>query len=160
MQVTPSETLSPRLIRMTIAGGLAFWVISVATSLLPIAAEYRAAFSNWSVRSVWVASPVIGIFIAGCISYFVLRTIEKSPTKNPLAESVILSLVALALITILIDLPRSIHWADSTLHYFLIGLVFNAVRFLGLGIVIGYSLKRQRASAQPSSYSTGQGDRK
>ena len=30
--------------KLTIAGGLAFWVTTFAFSLLPIAAEYRAAF--------------------------------------------------------------------------------------------------------------------
>lgn len=144
MQNAGSKTRSRILYRMTIAGGLAFWVISVATSLLPIAAEYRAAFSNWSVRTVWAASLVIGMIIAWCVSYFALRFVDKSATKNPLVESVTLSLVALVIATVLIDLPRSINGSDSTLHYFLIGLGFNLVRFLGLGIAVSFPYRRQR----------------
>ena len=36
-----STILSKKLFKLTIAGGLVFWATTIATSLLPIAAEYR-----------------------------------------------------------------------------------------------------------------------
>ena len=41
-----------KLLKLTIMGGLVFWVTTIATSLLPIAAKYRAAYSNWSIHTV------------------------------------------------------------------------------------------------------------
>ena len=35
---------SKKVFKLTIAGGLVFWATTIATSLLPIAAEYRAAY--------------------------------------------------------------------------------------------------------------------
>ena len=37
-----STILSKKLFKLTIAGGLVFWATSIATSLLPIAAEYQS----------------------------------------------------------------------------------------------------------------------
>jgi hypothetical protein len=157
MQPTRSGTLSPSLSRMTVAGGLTFWVISVATSLLPIAAEYRAAFSNWSAQTVWVAALVIGMIISWSISTLVLLAIRQSPAKNPLVISVTLSVAVLLMATLLIDLPRSINGADRSLHYFLIGLAFNAVRFFGLGIAIGGPRRWHLMSLSPSGHLTNKG---
>jgi len=44
-----STILSKKLYKLTIGGGVVFWATTIATSLLPIAAEYRAAFSNWNI---------------------------------------------------------------------------------------------------------------
>jgi hypothetical protein len=83
-----------------------------------------------------------GLIIGFCVSYFLLRYFDKIPTKNPILKSVILSFVALVIATILIDVPRSFQAPNDTLYFFLIGLMFNVVRFLFLGIVIGYIYKR------------------
>ena len=40
-----SGEFSKQLVKLTIAGGLGFWVANFAISLTPIAAEYRAALS-------------------------------------------------------------------------------------------------------------------
>jgi CDP-diglyceride synthetase len=149
-----------KLFKLTIAGGLAFWVTSVATSLLPIAAEYRAALSNWSPQAVWVGSVIAGMMIACGVSYFSVRSMGKTPKGAPLLTAVNWSLVALVIATILLDVPRSIHGPSDALYYFLIGLVFNAVRFLVLGMVIGSVLKRQYGAARPSGYSPVKGDTK
>ena len=58
-----STILSKKLFKLTIAGGLVFWATSIATSLLPIAAEYRSAYSNWSLQTVWVSSLLMGMII-------------------------------------------------------------------------------------------------
>ena len=136
-----------KLFKLTIGGGVVFWVTTILTSLLPIAAEYRAAFSNWSIQTVWVDSLFVGLIIGCFVSYFLLRFFDKIPTKNPILKSVILSFVALVIATILIDVPRSFHGPSDALYYFLIGVMFNLPRFLFLGIVIGYLYKRLYGSA-------------
>jgi hypothetical protein len=129
---------------LTIAGGAVFWATTLVTSVLPIAAEYRAALSNWSMQTVWVDSLFAGIILAGCISYSFLRFFERIPTTNPISKSVILSCIALVISILLIDVPQSFLQAGSseTLYYFLIGVLFNTVRFVLFGIVIGYLYKK------------------
>ena len=144
-----STILSKKLYKLTIGGGIVFWATTIATSLLPIAAEYRASFSNrsWNIQTVWVGSLLGGMIIGCCVSYFLLRFFDKIPTKNPILKSVILSFVALVIATILMDVPRSFHGPSDALYYFLIGIMLNVPRFLFLGIVIGYLYKRLYGSA-------------
>ena len=126
------------LSRLTIGGGVVFWVTTIAISLLPIAAEYRTAFSNANIQTVWVDSLPAGLIIGCCVSYSLLRFFDKVPTKNPVLKSVIISLVALVIATILILVPQSFLGQRDVLHYFLIGIMLDIPRFLFLGMVIGY----------------------
>ena len=138
---------SKKLFKLTIVGGLVFWATTIATSLLPIAAEYRAAYSNWSIQTVWVASLPMGMIIGYCVGYFLLRYFDKIPSKNPILKSGIISSIALIIAVILIDVPQSFFGMSNSfdaLYYFLIGVIFNVARFLLLGIVIGY-LYNERA---------------
>ena len=139
-----------KLFKLAIGGGVVFWATTIATSLLPIAAEYRAAYSNWSIQTVWVASLPMGMIIGYCVSYFLLRYFDKIPSKNPILKSGIISLIALIIAVILIDVPQSFFGMSNSfdaLYYFLIGVMFNVARFLFLGIVIGYLYKRLYGSA-------------
>jgi hypothetical protein len=52
-----------KLFILTIGGGVVFWVTTIAISLLPIAAEYRSAFSKANIQTVWVASLPAGLII-------------------------------------------------------------------------------------------------
>jgi magnesium-transporting ATPase (P-type) len=144
-----SNEFYKKLFKLTIGGGVVFWAITIATSLLPIAAEYRAAFSNWSIQTVWVDSLLAGMIIGCCVSYFLLRFFDRIPTKNPILKSGILSFIALVIAIILIDVPQSflLPGPSDALHYFLIGIMLNVPRFLFLGIVIGYLYKRLYGSA-------------
>jgi hypothetical protein len=162
MSTRGSPIPARQLFKLTVAGGLVFWATTVAISLLPIAAEYRAAFGtrSWSMQTVWVASLFMGMLIGLCVSYALLRSLHKTPAADPILRSAQLSLIALVIATILIDVPRSIHGPSDALYYFLIGLVFNAIRFLVLGIAIGYLYTRQEAPARPSGYSPLKGDTK
>jgi hypothetical protein len=137
-----------KLFRLTIGGGVVFWATTIATSLLPIAAEYRAAYSNWSMQTVWAASLPMGMIIGCCVSYFLLRHSDRIPTESPISKSVALSFVALVIATILVDVPMSFHGSSDALYYFLIGVAFNVARFLLLGVVIGYLYKRLYARAK------------
>ena len=133
-----------KVLILTVLGGGVFWVTTIATSLLPIAADYRAAFSNWNIQTVWIASLPVGMIISCCVTYSLHRLFEKIPAGDPILKAVILSLIALVTATILIDVPRSFLFPgpSDALYYFLIGVMFNAARFLLLGFVTGYLYKR------------------
>jgi uncharacterized protein YacL len=128
-----------KIVVLAVVGGLAFWVISIATSLLPIAADYRVA--RWSAETVWVGSLPAGLVIGFLVSFFLVRFFEKIPTKNPILKSVILSIIALVIGTILLEAPASFGTSNA-LYYFLFGTMLNVPRFLFVGIVIGYLYKR------------------
>lgn len=143
-----SSAFYKTMLKLAIGGGLVFWATTVATSLLPIAAEYRAAYSNWSIQTVWVDSLFVGLIFGGGVSFFLLRFFDKLPTKNPILKSGTLGLVALVIATILVDVPKIFlaPGPGDALYYFIIGVVFNAVRFLLLGFAIGYLYKMQAHS--------------
>jgi hypothetical protein len=142
MSKTDSTILSKNLFILAIGGGAAFWGTTIATSLLPIAAEYRAAYSNWSVQTVWAGSLLGGMILGCCVSYSLLRLFERIPTKDPILKSVLLSFVALVIAIILIDAPRSLLGPNHSLYYLLIGVMLNLARFLILGLGIGYLYKK------------------
>ena len=131
-----------KLYKLTIGGGVVFWAITIAFSLLPIAAEFRAALSISYIQVVLVESLLGGMIIACCVSYFLLRFFDRIPTKNPILKSVILSFVALGIVLILLGVAASRVGPSDALHVFLIGAMLNVPRFLFLGIVIGYLYNR------------------
>ena len=133
-----STILSKKLFILTIGGGEVFWVTTILISLLPIAAEYRTAFSKANIQTVWVGSLPAGLIIGCCVSYSLLRFFDKIPTKNPILKSAIISLIALVIMTILNLVPHSFLGQRDVLYYFLIGIMLDTPRFLFLGAVIGY----------------------
>jgi hypothetical protein len=132
---------------LAIAGGLTFWAISIATSLIPLTADYRVA--RWSAETVWVGSLPAGLVIGFFVSFFLIRYFEKIPTKNSFLKSVILSLIALAIGTILLEAPASFRTNDA-LYYFLFGTMLNVPRFLFVGVVVGYLYKRLYKESNPA----------
>ena len=140
-----SHEFYKKLFKLTIGGGVAFWATTVAFSLTPMMAEFRAALSMSYVLYALV-EPLLGGMIISCgLSYFLLRFFDKILTKNPILKSVILSFVALGIVFILLGVAAS--RTSDAVHIFLIGVVFNVPRFLILGIVIGYLYKRLDGSA-------------
>jgi NhaP-type Na+/H+ or K+/H+ antiporter len=139
-----------KLYKLTVAGGVAFWAANFAISLTPIAAEYRAALSI-SYLPMIVESLIGGLIIGFFVSYFLLRFFDKIPTKNPILKSVILSFIVLIIVTILLGGPASFLTPSDALRYFLIGAMFNVLRILALGIVIGYLYKRLYKGFNPSA---------
>jgi hypothetical protein len=126
---------------LAVAGGLGFWVANFAISLTPIAAEYRAALSI-SYLPMLLEALLGGLMIGFCVSYFLFRFFDKIPTQDPISKSVILTLIVLLIVTILIGGPSSFLATGNVLRYFLIGTIFNLLRFLALGIGIGYLYDR------------------
>ena len=135
------------LSKLTIGGGVVFWLTTIAISLLPIAAVYRTSFSKASIQTVWVASLPAGLIMGYCVSYSLFHFDNKIPTKNLILKSVIISLITLVIATILTLIPHSFLGQSNVLYYILIGIMLDLPRFLFLGIVIGYLYKRLYGSA-------------
>ena len=140
--MTQSKGIWRKALVLAVVGGLAFWVTNFAISRTSLAAEYRAALSI-SYLPMIVESLIGGLIIGFFVSYFLLRFFDKIPTKNPILKSVILSLIALIIATILLEVPSHFLTPNSDpMRYFLIGALFNVLRILALGLVIGYLYKR------------------
>jgi len=140
-------TQSKEITILAVAGGLAFWTANFAISRTPIAAEYRAALSI-SYYPMLLAALIGGLMIGFCVSYFLLRFFDKIPTKNPVQKSVILSFIVLIIVTILIGGPSSFLATGDVLRYFVIGTMFNIIRILTLGIVIGFLYDKLKGSVR------------
>jgi hypothetical protein len=137
----PKEIWRKTLV-LGLGGGLAFWVTNFAISLTPIAAEYRAGVSI-SYFPMLVEALVGGLIIGFGVSFFLVRFFERIPTKNSMLKSLILSSIALILFTILLEVPSKFFTNTiNAMHLFLIGLLFNILRILALGIVVGYLYKK------------------
>jgi hypothetical protein len=128
--------------KLALAGGVAFWATTFATSLLPIAAEYRSALSIAYVPMVLVESLIGGLIVGLLVSFFLLRLYEALPTESPMLKAEILSVLALVLLTIVTWGAGSLAEPSDASRYFLIGTVLNLPRFLALGIAVGYFYKR------------------
>ena len=138
---------SKEMTLLAVAGGAAFWAANFAISRTPIAAEYRAALSI-SYYPMLLEALIGGLVIGFCVSYLLLRFFDKLPTKNPILKSVTLSVIVLLIVTILIGGPSSFLATSDVLRYFLIGTIFNVLRFLALGIAIGYLYDKLNGGAQ------------
>jgi hypothetical protein len=122
---------------LAIAGSLGFWVTNFAISLTPIAAEYRSALSI-PYLPMLLEALLGGLIIGYCVAFALLRFHDKLPTKRPVFKSMVLSTIALTVVTLLIEMPAKLFITSSDpVRYFLIATIFNAVRILALGIVIG-----------------------
>jgi NhaP-type Na+/H+ or K+/H+ antiporter len=127
-----------RALTLAIGGGLGFWLANFAISLTPIAAEYRAALSI-SYVPMLLQALLGGLILGFCVGYILLRFFDKIPAKTPILKSVVLSSIALVIVTILVEVPaKFLTTTSDAWRYFLIGAVFNVLRILALGVVIGY----------------------
>jgi hypothetical protein len=146
--MTRSTGIWRRVLVLAGAGGLGFWAANFLISLTPIAAEYRAALSI-PYLPMLLAALLGGLTIGLCVSYFLLRFFDRIPTKSPILKSLILTFIVLIILTILIEGPSSLFTRTSdTLRYFLIGLVFNVLRILALGTVVGCLYDKVRGGAR------------
>jgi hypothetical protein len=128
-----SGRIYERALALGVAGGLAFWATNFATTLIPVAAEYRAELSISYTLMVLVESLLGGLIIGCCVAYALLRFHDRIPARNRVLKSVILSLIALVIIqgfASLLDL-------GYPAFYILLGWGLNVPRFLALGLVIG-----------------------
>jgi hypothetical protein len=143
--MTQSKDVWRKIAVLAVVGGLAFWVATLAISLTPTAADYRVAESIASIQLVWVGGFIIGLIMAGFISYILVRFYGKIPMKNPILKSLILSFIALVILLLLIEVPSALRTGDAS-YYFLVGVLLNVPRFFVFGIVVGYLFKRMYQS--------------
>lgn len=140
--MTQPEGIWRKASMLAIGGGLAFWLANFAISRTPIAADYRAALSI-SLPSMLLEALIGGLIVGFCVSYLLLRFFDKLPTNSPMTKSVVLTLGALIVVTVLVEVPAKLFTTTSDpLRYFLIGAVFNGLRFLALGVAIGFLFSR------------------
>jgi fluoride ion exporter CrcB/FEX len=81
-----------------------------------------------------VEALVGGLMIGCCVSYFLLRFFDRTPTKNPILKALILSFVAMFMIEFLSTLVDP----NNASVYLLIDTGMNTPRFLALGTVVGH----------------------
>jgi uncharacterized protein YacL len=136
-----SSGIYKKTLTLALAGGLAFWAATLAISLTPTAADYRVAESIASIQLVWIGGLIIGLIMAGLISYILVRFYGKIPIKNPILKSLMLSFIALLILLLVIEVPSSLKTGDAS-YYFLVGVLLNVPRFLVFGLVNGYLYKR------------------
>jgi len=137
--------------KLALAGGVAFWATTFATSLLPIAAEYRAALSISYLPMVLVESLLGGLLAGLLVSFFLLRLYKTLPTTSPMLKAEILSVVALVVLTIMTWGAGSLAEPSDASRYFVIGTVLNVPRFLALGFAVGHLHKRLYGTAPYSA---------
>lgn len=135
-----------RVLILAVAGGAAFWLANFAISLTPIAAEYRAALSI-SYFPMLLEALLGGLIIGFLVSYLLMRFFDRIPTKNLILKSLILSIAALFILTVLVEVPAKFFPpVNNPVRYFLIGLLFNVIRIPALGLAIGYLYKKMNKS--------------
>ncbi len=133
-----------RVAKLGIGGGAAFWLANLAISLTPVAADYRAAVSIAYLPMLGEALAG-GLIIGFGVAYCLLRFYDRLPTTNPVLKSLVLSLTALVVLTVLIEVPAKIGLATGdALHYLIVAAVFNVLRFSALGTAVGLLAGRDR----------------
>jgi hypothetical protein len=134
--------LYAHLLQLTLVGGVAFWVANFATSLLPVAADYRAAMSIPYLPMVLVESLVGGLIVGLVVSVFLIRLYPSLPTRRPVLKALVLSAVALAVFTALTWAAGTLAGPSDASRSFLLGVVMNVPRFVALGVAVGYAYER------------------
>lgn len=150
-----TETVSPhrgsprgRALRLSLGGGLAFWFANLAISLTPVAADYRAALSI-SYVPMLLEALLGGLLIAFCVGFCLLHAHDRIPGRGPVLKSGLLSLLALVLVTLLLEVPAKFLTATPhAVRYFLIGVAINTVRLLALALVVGGLFDRVTGDGQ------------
>jgi len=85
------------------------------------------------------------------VSFSLVRFYDRIPTKDPILKSILLSSLALVIVTIILGGPASFFATNDVLRYFIIGTAFNLIRITALGIAIGYGCKRQQRDVKSTA---------
>jgi hypothetical protein len=132
---------------VALVGAGAFWLANLAISLTPVALAYRDALSI-AYGPMLAEAAVGGLVVATLVTLPLARAPDRMPGHGPVAKAVLLSLAALVLVTVLLEVPAKLRAdvADPG-HWLLVATVFNAVRIIALGVAIGLAA-RSRATRQ------------
>lgn len=132
-------------------GGVAFWVVNLGISLTPVAADYRAAVGI-SYLPMLLEAVAGGLIIGLCVSYGLVRFFPSIPTNSPISKSLVLALVALVVVTVVIEAPSKLLVpVTDAWRYFLIAGIFNALRIAALGLVVGWVFQRIQGRSATST---------
>jgi hypothetical protein len=131
-----------RVLPLAVGGALGFWLANFLISLTPLAADYRAALSI-AYLPMLLQALIGGLIIGTCVSYCLLRFFDKIPGNSAMTKSLELSFVAFALVTLFLETPAKLQTPlIDSIHYLLIATLFNGIRILALGAVIGHLYSR------------------
>jgi hypothetical protein len=146
--MTQPKGLWRQLPLLATVGALGFWFANLAISRTSMAAEYRAALSI-EYAPMLLEALFGGLILGVCVSFALLRFFDKLPMENPILKSVVLSSIALIAVTALVELPaKFLAPTPDAFRYFLIGGLFNVIRILALGVVVGYLYERLNGNAR------------
>jgi hypothetical protein len=127
---------------LTGAGGTAFWLANFAISRTPIAAWYRAGLSIEYVPMLFEALAG-GLLIGAGVTAALLRFHDRLPGGSPLGKTLLLSTLALVLLTGLVEAPgKFLTGTPQAGQYFLVAAGINAIRLFALGSAIGFLYKK------------------
>ena len=110
---THSRRIRTATVRLGLGGAAGFWVTNFAISLTPIAAEYRTALGIAylpMLGEALLAGLIIGFGVTVCL----LRFNGTLPTSSPILKALLLSLVALIVATILVEIPPRLLTTTNT----------------------------------------------
>ncbi|MGO4340393.1 hypothetical protein [Pedococcus sp. 2YAF34] len=141
-----------------VAGAAAFWLANLAISLTPVAADYRSVLSIDYVPML-VEAAVGGVVISSAVAFLLMRFGDHVPGRGELAKALVLSAGALALLTVIVGIPSVLGSGMAQRgHWFLVGLVINAIRIGALGVAVGYFIRsrmiRPNRALQRSTHRT------
>jgi hypothetical protein len=90
---------------------------------------------------LWRQTSILAV--AGGLGFWVANfAISLTPIAAEY-RAALLSFIALIIVTVLIELPaKALTTTSEPVRYFLIGVVFNVLRILALGLAIGYLYER------------------
>ncbi len=132
---------------LTFAGAAAFWSANLLVSLIPGAAAYRSALSIQYVPML-VQAAAGGVAVAGLGALMVTRFPGRIPGAGPVRKALFLALCTLVVLTVLIEVPAKFATdVDDPGRWLFVATVFNTIRVLALGLVIGLVTRARGAPA-------------
>lgn len=143
--------------RPAVAGAVAFWSANLVISVTPIAAAYRSAMSIGYLPML-VEAAVGGLLLASAVALVLVRYPARIPGAGPLTQAVLLSVAAVVLVTLAVEVPSKLRsGVPDAGHWLLVATVFNVIRVLALGVAIGLVTRRGQPDAASPARVTRQG---
>jgi hypothetical protein len=126
------------MVVLAFGGAAGFWLVNLAISLTPLAAEYRAALSI-AYLPMLLEAFLGGLIVGLCVSFCLLRFFDRIPGNSPMGKSLLLAAIGFVVATLALEVPaKFMAGLSDPVRYFLMSVAINGLRFLALGVVIGY----------------------
>ena len=96
-----------------------------------------------------------GLVVSSAVSVVLFRYHGRLPGSGPLPQALLLSGIALLLLTLLVEVPSKLHsGAADAAHWLVVAGMFNVVRIVCLGAAIGLAMRRAGLSSLRASRAT------